>query len=122
MVFNGFRFRVAGFVMLIGAFAPVASAGASCPEALAGRGAVLAHLQEIGGHLALGRLCSVSELALQQFRQQAIQQVSSCLLDYQIKGTEIQDALEQARPQAHLVWKQATDKKRLCETIDETAP
>ncbi|HEX4911533.1 MAG TPA: hypothetical protein VFV64_12305 [Permianibacter sp.] len=120
MGFSGVRFRVAGFVMLIGAFAPVASAGASCPESLAGRGAVLVRLQEIGGQLALGRLCSVSESALKQFRQHAIQQVSSCLLDYQIKGTEIQDALEQARPQAHLAWKQAADKKRLCATIGES--
>ena len=116
------RFAVAGFMPLMMAIVPMTAAEASCPASLAGRGAVLARLQEIGGHLALGRLCSVSEPALQQFRQQAIQQVSSCLLDYQIKGTEIQDALEQARPQAHLAWKQAADKKRLCETIDEQTP
>ncbi|MFN4291738.1 MAG: hypothetical protein ACK4E7_12795 [Permianibacter sp.] len=100
--------------------AEVATASAtsgSCPASIGNRGVLLASLRTLGNRLTMGRLCAVPEVVLVQLKQQTLNGYAGCLLTYQIKATEIQDALETARPLAHAAWKQAKDKQQLCEAV-----
>jgi len=78
---------------------------------------LLDSLHTLGNRLTMGRLCAVPETVLVQLKQQTLNGYAGCLLTYQIKATEIQDALETARPLAHAAWKQAKDKQQLCEAV-----
>jgi hypothetical protein len=90
---------------------------ASCPASITNRGAVIDSLHTLGNRLAMGRICLIGEDALLHLKQQTLNRYAGCLLTYQIKGTEIQDALEAARSVAHITWKQAKDKPGLCEQV-----
>ncbi len=98
--------------------APAEAENASdCPSNITGRSAVIESLHALGNKLAMGRICALQETVLRDLKQQTLQQYAGCLQAYQIKGTEIQDALEAGRPEAHLAWKQAKDKPQLCEQV-----
>lgn len=107
-----------GLSVLLGGTAQAETAPtASCPESITNRSAVIDSLHTLGNRLAMGRICLVGEHALLQLKQQTLRRYAGCLLTYQIKGTEIQDALEAARSVAHIAWKQAKDKLQLCEQM-----
>lgn len=89
----------------------------TCPAGITDRSAVIASLHTLGNQLAMGRICALQETALAQLKQQTISRYAGCLVNFQIRGTEIQDALEAARPEAHQQWKRAADKPRLCEQV-----
>lgn len=89
----------------------------NCPASIGNRIVLLDSLHSLGNRLTMGRLCAVPETVLHQLKQQTLNGYAGCLLTYQIKATEIQDALETARPLAHAAWKQAKDKQQLCEAV-----
>lgn len=89
----------------------------SCPASIDNRNVLLDSLHSLGNRLTMGRLCAVPETVLHQLKQQTLNGYAGCLLTYQVKATEIQDALETARPLAHAAWKQAKDKQQLCEAV-----
>jgi len=81
------------------------------------RSTVIEGILTLGTQLSLGRLCGMQETTLHQLKYQTLSRYAECLQAMQIKGTEIQDALEAGRPLAHDAYKHATSKPVLCEQV-----
>ncbi|NQD35934.1 hypothetical protein HPT27_02795 [Permianibacter sp. IMCC34836] len=107
-------------VLSVVAMAPAHAENAAtvnCPNSINDRSAVIDSLHALGSRLAMGRICAMNEDVLLQLKHQTLSRYAGCLLTYQIKATEIQDALEAPRLEAHTVWKQAKDKSLLCKQV-----
>ena len=89
----------------------------SCPPALSQRNVVLDSLNTLGTQLALGRLCRVREDTLHQLKHQTLNRFAACLQSFQVKATEIQDALEAGRLHARDTFTQAKNRVSLCEEV-----
>ena len=105
------------FVLVVAPARAGTPAISNCPTGVGDRNAVIESLHTLGSRLAMGRICAVQEDSLQQLKQQTLNRYAGCLLNFQIKATEIQDALEAMRPAAHITWRQAKDKQQLCEQV-----
>lgn len=89
----------------------------ACPTELSQRQLVLSSLHELGARLALGRICLVQEAPLHEIKQQALNRYAGCLQSFQVKATEIQDALEAGRVIARDTYKSAKNKTTLCKEV-----
>lgn len=110
-------FLLALSVLIIAPAHAESPAATSCPNTISDRSAVIDSLHALGSRLAMGRICAMSEDVLLQLKHETLARYAGCLLTYQIKATEIQDALEAPRLEAHTVWKQAKDKSLLCKQV-----
>ncbi len=97
--------------------ATAAESSGQCQNGITQRSTVIESILSLGTQLSLGRLCGVQETTLHQLKQQTLSRYADCLQAMQIKGTEIQDALEAGRPVAHDAFKHATSKSLLCEQV-----
>lgn len=100
----------------IGAFANDAAA-TTCSPAQSQRNVVLDSLNTLGTQLALGRLCRVREDTLHQLKHQTLNRFAACLQSFQVKATEIQDALEAGRLLARDTFTHAKNRVSLCEEV-----
>lgn len=97
--------------------ATAADGTSQCEAGMNQRSAVIENILSLGTQLSLGRLCGLQETTLHQLKLQTLTRYADCMQLLQIKGTEIQDALEAGRPVAHNAFKHATSKSLLCEQV-----
>lgn len=109
-------------LLVLGNFANTSRAAdadisSTCPTEISQRKLVLSSLHELGARLALGRICLVQEAPLHEIKQQTLNRYAGCLQSFQVKATEIQDALEAGRVIARDTYKSAKNKSNLCKEV-----